>query len=316
MLASLVVKGETGAPLLGCPQRTQEITLYRNIKRVDLATRLLKDATPLLELYVAFPFAAHEPQFRFQASNTVVSPIVDQLPGSNTDAYAIQHWVGVSDKAGGVTWCSREAPVAVLGDLWPGYVSQAHHGVTPPGYGHEFLRDPAQLDRGHIYSYALVSNFRTNFQPVQVGDMLFRYSIGTHPGDWSQGQASAYGAEVATPLLPVCIQGVQQGSLEAATSFCQVSAANVTVLTIKAAADGDGLIVRLAEREGCDTRVRVVLPYLDIGQAILTNLVEENQETLWNDRHTVDVPIRANGIATVRCRGARRWPVAQSVAWH
>jgi hypothetical protein len=48
----------------------------------------------------------------------------------------------------------------------------------------------------------------------------------------------------------------------------------------------------------------------------LTNLVEEDQGTLRYDRHTVDVPIPANGIATVRCRGSRRWPVAQSVAWH
>ena len=316
VLASLIAKGEMDAPLLACPQRTQEITLYRDIKRIDLATRLLKDATPLVELYVAFPFATQEPRFLFQASNTVVSPIVDQLPGSNTDAYAVQHWVGVSDEGGGATWCSREAPVAVLGNLWPGYVSQAHHGVTPPGYGHEFLHDPAELEKGHIYSFALVSNFRTNFQPVQSGDMLFRYSLRTHSADWSQGQASGFGAEVANPLLPVSIRGVQQGSLDPVASFCQVSEENVAVLTIKAAEDGDGIIVRLAERDGRDTLVTVTLPHLGIEQALLTNLVEENQETLWNDRHTVALFIKANGIATVRCRGSRRWPVSQSVAWH
>ena len=28
-----------------------------------------------------------------------------------------------------------------------------------------------------MYSYVMDSNFRTNFQPVQQGDMLFRYAI-------------------------------------------------------------------------------------------------------------------------------------------
>jgi hypothetical protein len=51
-VASLIVEGDG----VGCPQRTQEITLYAGVKRLDLANRLLQDATAPLELYFAFPF--------------------------------------------------------------------------------------------------------------------------------------------------------------------------------------------------------------------------------------------------------------------
>ena len=315
VFGSLIVRGETASPLLGCPQRTQEIALYDGIKRIDFANRLLKDATPLLEVYFAFPFAADKPQFRYEASNSVIEPIRDQLPGSNTDAYAMQHWVSMWDSGGGITWSSLEAPVMEVGGLWPGYVSQAHHGVTPPGYGHEFLRDPAQLDKGHIYSYAMVSNFRTNFQPVQVGDVLFRYSMTSHEGAWHPGRGRNFGWGASTFLVPVITVGGQQGTLPVSSSFCQVDQPNVLVLAMKGAEDGDGLVVRLAETEGQDTVVTVALPYFDLDQAMGTNLVEENQTILEHSRHSVQVPIRANGIATVRCLGARRWPQANSVAY-
>jgi hypothetical protein len=302
--ASLVVRGD--GP--GCPQRTQEIILYDSIRRIDFANRLLKDATPLLELYFAFPFAADKPQFRYEASNAVIEPIRDQLPGSNTDAYAAQHWVSVWDAGGGVTWSSLEAPVMEMGGLWPGYVSQAHHGVTPHGYGHEFLRDPAQWEKGHVYSYALVSNFRTNFQPVQVADALFRYSLTSHRGDWCQGRARDFGWAVATPLVSVCIVGPQEGTLPESASFCGVDQSTVLLLAMKGAEDGDGLIIRLAETEGRGTSVTVTVPFLEITQAFKTNLVEENEAVLPHDRHNVRVSLPANGIVTVRCRGARRWP--------
>lgn len=307
---SLIVKGDG----LGCPQRTQEITLYDSIKRIDLANRLLRDATPHLELYFAFPFAAEKPQFRYEASNSVIEPIRDQLPGSNTDAYAMQHWLAMWDSNGGIVWSSLEAPVMAVGGLWPGYVSQGHHGLTPPGYGHDFIRDPSQLAKGHVYSYAMINNFRTNFQPVQVADVLFRYSLGSYSGDWKQGGACDLGWSVAVPLHPVCITGPQEGPLPKSASFCRLDAPNVRLLTIKAAEDGDGLILRLAETEGRDTRVLVTLPFLEIGQALLTNLVEEDDRVLQHDRHSVHVSLRGHGTATVRCSSSRRWPQAETPA--
>ena len=300
----------------GCPTVVQEIALYEGLKRVTFSARLLKDVTPLLEYYLAFPYCLTAPRFEYEASNTVIRPISDQIPGSNTDAYAVQHWVDVWDREGGVAWASLDAPVVALGELWPSPVSQAHHAVTGPGFGREFLGHPSQFENGHIYSYALVNNFRTNFQPVQSGDLLFRHAMTTYVSPRERRRARAFGQAVAVPLLPVPVLGPQQGALPAEASFCALDQENVSLLTLKAAEDGEGLVVRLAETEGRDTVVRVELPFLEIDQAVRTNLVEEDQATVSYGRHHVCVALPANGLATVRCKSGRRWPAVSRFSWH
>jgi hypothetical protein len=75
----------------GCPQRTHEIIRYDRIKRVDLANRLLKDSTPLLEVYSAFLFKTDDPQLRFKGRSSVIEPLRDRFPGSNTDTYTVRY---------------------------------------------------------------------------------------------------------------------------------------------------------------------------------------------------------------------------------
>jgi len=318
---SLIVSSE-GA---GCPQITQEIILYDKVKRIDFANRFLKDSTPLLEIYFAFPFLMENPGFRFEGSNSVIEPLVDQFPGSNSDYYTMQHWADVSDGKMGITFSSIEAHLVEFGGLWPGYVSQAHHGVTPPYFEHEFLK-PGELTKGYMYSYVLESNFRTNFQPVQQGDMLFRYSITTavhevtaerseaenqqrrqfeaerseHKGDWKEGKPRYFGWAIGNPLIPIYIDGKKEGTLGKKGSFGQVDKPDVLLLTLKHAEDGDGIIVRLIETEGKASTATVTLPFITISNAYRTNLVEENETILSAQKHTVAVPMKAFGITTIR----------------
>ena len=294
---SLIVGGEAA----GCPQRTQEIVLYDRIRRIDIRNRLLKDSTPLLEIYFAFPFSVENPHFRFEGSNSVIEPLIDQFPGSNSDYYTMQNWAAVSDGEVGITFSSIEAHLVEFGGLWPGYVSQAHHGFTPPYFEHEFLQ-PGDLTKGYLYSYVLNSNFRTNFQPTQQGDMLFRYSITTHKGDWKEGKARDFGWSISNPLTPIRVGGKQEGKMEKSASFCQVDKPNVLLLTSKRAEDGDGLIFRLIETEGEDTTVTLTLPFLTIRDAHQTNLVEENEKIIPAQKHAVTVPIKAFGIRTIRIK--------------
>ena len=293
---SLVVSSQ-GA---GCPQLTQEIVLYDKIKRIDFANRILKDSTPLLEIYFAFPFrTSKNPDFLFEGSNSVIKPLRDQFPGSNSNYYAVQHWAGVCDDKIGVTLSCIDSHLLEFGGLWPCYVSQAHHGVTPPDFGREFVK-PSELTKGHMYSFVLDSNFRTNFQPVQQGDMLFRYSITTHEKGWKEGRCRDFGWAIGNPLVPVQINGKKGGTLDSKMSFCQVDKPNVFLLTLKRAEDGDGIIVRLIETEGEDTTATLTIPHLTIKQAYRTNLVEENKGKATFTEHTITAPIKAFGITTFR----------------
>ncbi len=295
---SIVVSGQ-GA---GCPQITQEIILYEKIKRIDFANRILKDSTPLLEFYFAFPFkTTGKPDFRFEGTNSVIKPIRDQFPGSNSNYYAVQHWADVSDGKAGITLSCVDSHLLEFGGLWPCYVSQAHHGVTPPDFGREFVKE-SQITKGHMYSFILNSNFRTNFQPVQQGDMLFRYSITTHKNGWKEGNCHDFGWAICNPLIPVEMHGKKQGTLERTMSFCQVDKPNVFLLTLKRAEDGDGIIVRLIETEGKDATATLSIPHLTIKQAYRTNLVEENKDKAAFTEHTITAPIKAFGITTFRFR--------------
>jgi len=293
---SLVVSSQ-GA---GCPQITQEIILYDKIKRIDFANRILKDSTPLLEIYFAFPFnTTKNPDFRFEGSNSVLKPLRDQFPGSNSNYYAVQHWADVSDGKNGVTLSCIDSHLLEFGGLWPCYVSQAHHGVTPPGFGREFVKQ-AQLTKGYMYSFVLDSNFRTNFQPVQQADMLFRYSITTHKGGWKEGRCRDFGWAICNPLIGVQVNGKKEGTLDRKMSFCQIDKPNVFLLTVKRAEDGDGIIVRLIETEGKDVSATLTLPHLTIKKAYRTNLVEENEGKTTFTEHKITVPVKAFGITTIR----------------
>ncbi|MFH1572647.1 MAG: glycosyl hydrolase-related protein, partial [Acidobacteriota bacterium] len=293
--ASLFVSTRTTV----CPQVFQEIVLYDRIKRVDFACRLLKDSTPGVEMYFAFPFAADRPSFHFEVSNSVIRPLRDQFPGSNSNYYAVQHWAEVADGDVGIVLSPIDAHLLEFGGLWPCYVSQAHHGVTPPDFGRPFV-GPDDMDKGHMYSFVLDSNFTTNFQSAQQGDLLFRYALTAHRGDWQTGRPRDFGWGVANPLTPALREGPNRGTLPPCGSFCRVDADHVLVTALKRAEDGDGIIVRLTETEGRSGTVTVTMPFLQIGRAWRTNLVEENASVLPAEAHAVTVPIGAFGIVTVR----------------
>lgn len=295
-----IVAGITStASAPGCPQVIQEVTLYNKIKRVDLANRVLKDSSPLMEVYFAFPFAVDKPQFRYEGTDSVIEPLKDQFPGSNSNYYAVQHWADVSDGKIGVILSAAESHLMEFGGLWPCYVSQAHHGLTPPKFGQPFTT-AEQLSKGHIYAFVMDSNFRTNFQPVQQGDILFRYSLTSHKGDWTKGGCRDFGWSFANPLIAVQVEGKKDGRIEPTEGFCSVEPANVFLMTVKQAEDGRGLILRLIETEGKPATAVVQLPQVRIRQCSRTNLVEQRDREVPFEPHAVRAEVGPFGIETLR----------------
>jgi alpha-mannosidase len=306
-----VQKGQTGpvygsliikARGPGCPQITQEIILYDQVKRIDFTNRILKDSTPLQEIYFAFPFKMDNPDFRFEGSDSVIKPFRDQFPGSNTNYYTVQHWADVSDGQFGITLTPIEFHLLEFGGLWPNYCSQAHHGIDPPGFGADFVK-PEQVTKGYMYAFVMSSNFRTNFQPVQQSEILFRYSLRSHEGDWRKGDCAHFGWANTDSFIVDDVHGRKNGPLAPDTmSFCSVDKPNVMLTALKQAEDGDGIIIRLIETQGKQTTALVTLPHVAIKEAILTNLVEENKSPANFTKHEIQVNLKAFGITTVCIR--------------
>ena len=281
----------------GCPQLTQEIILYDKIKRIDFSNRVLKDMTPTQEIYFAFPFSMDNPDFRFEGPLSVIKPLRDQFPGSNTNYYSVRNWANVSNGKVGITFTPVDAHLVEFGGLHPSVVSQAHHGVAPPDFLADFV---SEITNGHMYSFVINSNSRTNWPPAQLGDILFRYSVTSHKGNWIDGRPRDFGWAARNPLIPVSVRGDSNGNLPRSLSFCQVDKPNVMLLTLKKAEDYEGFIIRLNETEGRDTEVSITLPHTSIDEAYETNLVEENERLLDVQGQTIKINIKSFGIKTIR----------------
>ncbi len=170
------------------------------------------------------------------------------------------------------------------------------------------------FDKGHIYSCAMVNNFRTNFQPVQSGDVLFRYAMTSCGPRTEPGALRDFGRAQSAALVSACVLGPQQGLLPPRSGFSTLDRDNVTILALKAAEDGDGLIIRLSETKGREVSVAITLPSLNINLAFITNIVEVNQTQLLHNLHSICVQIPAYGIVTIRCCDGRIWPVGSKLA--
>lgn len=290
----------------GHPQVHWTLGLHAGVKRLDLACRVLKDPTPLLEAYLAFPFQMEAPHWRYESVLAMAEPIRDFLPGAYWDAVTVQNWVRISDDALSLLWSSLETPIVSLGQLHPGYTSPAHSCLVPERAHHE----PAAADslsRGWLYSLLFANNFGTNFAVSQSGTALFRYSFTTAPGILSDAEATRLGWEARTPCETIFAERRRPGHLPLSGSLLSLSEDYLALLACKAADDGRGLILRLWNPAPEPARGRVSVGLGPVAEARLTSVTEQDDATLPSGARLLDrdgrgftVEVEPRCLATVR----------------
>ena len=70
-----------------------------------------------------------------------------------------------------------------------------------------------------MYSFVMNNNFRTNMPPAQLGDILFRYSVTSHKGNWIEGRPRDFGWAVKNPLIAVPVGPKEQGEPSGISQF-------------------------------------------------------------------------------------------------
>jgi hypothetical protein len=279
----------------GHPSIRQFITLSRRNRNIDLAVNVLKDASPLLDAHLAFPFYAPEPSFRYEGALSSLSPVVDSMPGAQSDRLAAQNWVRVTSGDTTILWSALDAPIVSLGRLWDGYVSPAHRCLLPESVNRHRRLEPQDFDRGWIYSLLFANNFGTNFYPSQSGYALFRYRFSSFSGQVDDPQSSHWGdssvCDLEAALLP--------NSPDTPFLSC-LRVENARLLAFKRAEDDEGWIVRLHNPAPHPVTASLSFPGFPVTTFCPTNVIEENMAPYESVNGSVMIHISTAGLATLR----------------
>jgi hypothetical protein len=273
---------ESSAPM--APKLVAEVTVWNDLRRVDFVNRLTKTQTYKKEaVYFAFPFAAEKPVFRYQCPAGIVNANTDMLPGACLDWFSVQQCVEIEAGDAAISWATPDAPLVCFQDINRG----------------KWLRS-LPMTTGHLYSYAMNNYWHTNYKPGQGREHEFRFSVASR-AKAGNAESARFGWAASNPLVAIPAEPNPLGTLpETSASLVQVDNPNVLLIGAKKAESGDGLILRLWEVEGRDTKVRLKLGHFTPRKASACNLVEEPTAKLRRREGSVFVPIRGFGLATVR----------------
>jgi hypothetical protein len=230
-----------------CPSIEQEVVLYDGIKRLDIVNRLRKEEVFEPEaLYFAFPFGVEKASVRFELAGATMSPESEQLPRTTRDWHTVQTWVEFAGSRQSVVWSPVEAPLVQFGDINTG----------------KWL-EKLDLRNAFVFSYAMNNYWMTNFKAAQGGAFTFRYAITSRSGGADPVASTRFGWEAHSPLSAVWIPEKGGGALDpAGRSFIALDKPNVVVQAVKAPFVGSGIVLRLREIAGVETRVRISVPGL------------------------------------------------------
>jgi hypothetical protein len=284
-----VITLESSAP--ETPLIQTEITLLEKEKRIELRYTIQKQSVLTKEaVYIAFPFAVQDPEFRYETQNGWVNPAKDELPGGNREWYATNHWASVSGDGVTAAVIPRDAPLVTFGDIvrgnWP---------------------DAFEPKSASIFSWLMSNYWGTNFAPEQGGEFSFRYDVVSGPA-FEAAQLSRTGWNAMTPLEADQVYAAFfPGALPATQgAFLQIENPNVTLTTWKHAEDGQDTILRLVEFSGKEQPVHVESAYLKITEAWNCSVLEEKGSPLDVSQSSIQLTLRPFEIRTIRLRTTSR----------
>ncbi|MBN1488433.1 MAG: hypothetical protein JXA69_00825 [Phycisphaerae bacterium] len=261
-----------------------ETILYEHERRIDFVCRLNKKMTYEKEaVYIAFPIAGANPQFRYEIANGNVRPNEDQFSGACRDWFAVQRWVTVHTDDAAVAWSPLDTPLVTLCDFTPG----------------KWLKS-LPITNGTIFAYVMNNYWLTNYKAGQDGPFTFRYSL-TSDRAIAPEAAGRFGESAVAPMRALRLGGKRQASdLPPTGGYCVVEPANVQLTTVKPADDGKGLIVRVREIAGQPTTATIDVNFAHIAKAAQCDLVERVQKAVPLNSGKVSIQLGANAMATIR----------------
>ncbi len=223
---------ESEAP--GCRTLWRDITVYKGLRRVDIANTLDK-----LNIYkkenvrFAFPFNISNAEVTMDMAMGEIHPEREQLSGSNKNFYSIQNGLAVSNLNHGIYLTTIDAPFVELGEM-------TAEDWKKVGRGEGWM--PSAIISPVVYSWVMNNSWGTNYKASQDSLVTFNYSLELFdPYDIC---LKKQGIERAQKLT--CVISDKTESIQAL--FKLKGNNDIAVSTIKLS--DDGYIVRLQNMSG------------------------------------------------------------------
>ena len=156
---------EAAAP--GCNSITFTIRVIDELNLVEVINTIDKKRVYTPEaVHLAFPFNFPGGVMRYDQAYGYCQPEKDQLPGSNKNFLAMEHWLDISDEKVGVTVICPDAPLFEAGNIT----------MDETVYGWVNSIAPSQT----FFSYLMNNYWETNYAAQQEGVCTARYIIIPH----------------------------------------------------------------------------------------------------------------------------------------
>ncbi|MFC4599900.1 hypothetical protein [Cohnella hongkongensis] len=271
----------------GVRRLEQRITLFRD--RPGIEMRALLDKTDDREpesIYFAFPLRLKAGwEAAFDTAGSLVRLDDDQLPGVSRDWVTADRAISVYDGRNGVTLACPDAPLVQIG-------------------GFNFGRESAAISRDAnpiLLAWPLNNYWDTNFRASQPGTISLTYRLFSFAGTFRPEEMARQGIETSLPVqqFPAYACAKESGG-----TLLEASGDGVVATYVKAAEDGDGIIVRLQDVRGAlgaqAVPYVVRMPGRSIARAFRVNVLEENVEELDTTGGEIRGLLEAGGLAAVR----------------
>ncbi len=287
LIQCTVNKHESGATLLtkwegpGVDGLEQKVTLFWNRPEIEFWAGLRKQDIRIPEsIYFTFPLNLEKWRATFDSAGTFVELDKQQLPGACKDWVTVDNVVSVYDQDKGVTLACPDAPLVQIGDF---------------NFGKEQKSIPRN-ERPLLLAWPMNNYWDTNFCATQPGFVSFKYVLSSF-ATYSSSEARSVGALSYDPVQ--VFPAVHCDTNETGV-FLETDNSNVAIVTIKAAEDTDGMIVRLLNlSEDKRENVTLTFPNQVVTSAAVTDVVENKCSELPYKKGHVFVQLSAKSIVTV-----------------
>lgn len=296
LVASLIIESE--AP--GCNRLIREVRLVAGFDYVELLNTVDKQRAPISSkpgdrqfaqkggkesVNFAFPFHVPEGQMVLDIPLGLMTPELDQLPGSCKNWFTVGRWVEVANNDYGITWVTLDAPLIEVGGITARLLgSQTNPGVWRKNVGRTQT----------FYSWAMNNHWGTNYRAYQEGPVVFRYVLWPHRRS-SPDVATRFARGFSQPLVVSRPPDRRPLDNRLAEPRLRIEPESVTVAAMKPSDDGKAIIVRLFGASGKMQRAKLAWANPAPAQVWLSDTSERPLQKV-----TGAVPVPGLGMVTLR----------------